>query len=286
MILITGATGRTGNEVAKKLAMQGIPVRALVRNAVKAAPLAAAGIELAIGDAADASSVLNALKGVKKIAIILPNSEQQFTMEKHLTDLSVQAGVKHILKISSIEAEPDAHAATHRTHWDSEQHIRASGLTWTMVRPSFYMQNFLSNAATIKAEGKFYYPFGATGCAVLSDSSDAGAFAAHCLSTAGHENKSYNVSSADRLSFHQAAEVLSRELGRKIEYVPQDATAYKAFLGRFLTSKWHLDAVCEIFAEIEAGYVGATTNTFREIMGREPTSLAQFIQRYAQVFQP
>ncbi len=284
MILITGATGRTGKEAATLLAAKGVKVRALVRNPDKAAGLKAAGVELAVGDASDATAVRAALQGVEKIAVILPNGEKQLAMEKHLTDLAAAAGVKHILKVSSVESVAGAPNPVHRTHWDSEQHIRASGKPWTMVRPSFYLQNFLGNAATIKAENKFYYPFGDRGGAVMTDSRDVGYFIAHVFTTPGHENKSYDITSHDRMNFHEAAAVISKELGRKIDYVPQDPAAYKAFLGRFVTSQWHLDAVCDIFAEISHGYLAQTTNTFKEVTGREPVGLAQFIREHAAVF--
>lgn len=284
MILITGATGRTGKEAAQQLVAKGVKVRALVRNPVKAAALQAAGVELAPGDAGDAAAVRRALEGVSGIAIILPNGESQLALEKQLATLAAEAGVAHIVKVSSVESVPGAPNPVHRTHWESEEHIRSLGKAWTMVRPSFYLQNFLSNAATIKAEGKFYYPFGDKGAAVLTDSRDAGFFVAHVLSTPGHANKSYDITSHELLSFHQIAAVFTQELGRRIEYVPQDPAAYKAFLGRFVTSQWHLDAVCDIFAEISHGYVSRTTNTFAEVTGREPISLAQFIREHIQVF--
>ena len=170
MILITGATGRTGSHAARELAARGLPVRALVRNPAKAATLAAAGVELVTGDAGDADSLRAAMQGVRKVAVIFPNGEQQLALEKRVVDAAVAAGVEHVLKISSMESLPTARNPTHRVHWESEEHIRASGVAWTMVRPSFYMQNFLSNAATIKAEGKFYYPFGDKGAAALTDS--------------------------------------------------------------------------------------------------------------------
>lgn len=286
MILITGATGRTGNRAATELAKRGIPVRALVRNAAKAETLAAAGVEIVVGDASDSDSVRAALAGVTKMAVILPNGEQQLALEKKLVDLGVEAGVAHIAKLSSMEALPTAHNATHKMHWASEEHIRASGKAWTMVRPSFYLQNFLSNAYTIKTEGKFYYPFGDKGAAVMTDSRDAGFFVAHCLATTGHEGKSYDITSRDRLSFHEVADVFSQVLGRKIEYVPQDPAAYKAFLGKFLSSQWHLDAVCDIFAEIAAGYVVDVTDTFEKVTGRAPTGLADFISEHRAVFTP
>ena len=72
MILITGATGRTGKEAATLLAAKGVKVRALVRNPDKAAGLKAAGVELAVGDASDATAVRAALQGVEKIAVIHP----------------------------------------------------------------------------------------------------------------------------------------------------------------------------------------------------------------------
>ena len=286
MILITGATGRTGGQTARDLAARGVPVRALVRDAAKAAPLAAAGVELAIGDAGDAASVRAALRGVRKVAVILPNGERQLEFEKQLVDLAAEARVAHIVKISSMESLPTAHNPTHRMHWESEAHIRATGIPWTMVRPSFYMQNFLANAYTIKTEGRFYYPFGDTGAATLADSRDAGAFAAHCLSTSGHEGQSYDVTGPDKLTFHEVAETFSRELGRKVEYVPQDPAAYKAHLGRFLASRWHLDAVCGIFAEIAAGYVVDPTDTFQRVLGRPATTLAQFVREHRAVFTP
>ena len=286
MILITGATGRTGSHAARELAARGLPVRALVRNPTKAATLAAAGVELVTGDAGDADSLRAAMQGVRKVAVIFPNGEQQLALEKRVVDAAITAGVEHVLKISSMESLPTARNPTHRVHWESEEYIRASGIAWTMVRPSFYMQNFLSNAATIKAEGKFYYPFGDKGAAALTDSRDAGFFAAHCLATTGHENKSYDVTSPDKLSFHDIAAVFSRELGRQIDYVPQDPAVYKAYLGKFLASRWHLDAVCDIFAEVAAGYVVEPTNVFKQITGQDPVTLAQFVRDYRAVFTP
>ncbi|NCW58191.1 MAG: NAD-dependent epimerase/dehydratase family protein [Gammaproteobacteria bacterium] len=71
MILITGATGRTGSHAARELAARGAAVRALVRNKDKAAALAALGVELALGDAGDADSLRAAMRGISKVAVIL-----------------------------------------------------------------------------------------------------------------------------------------------------------------------------------------------------------------------
>lgn len=267
-----------------RLAERGLRVRALVRNRDKAAELAAAGVELALGDIADADAVRASLKGVRKIAVILPNNEHQLTLEKQLTDLAVEAGVAQIVKMSSMESCAEAKNPVHRMHWASEEHIRSTGIAWTMVRPTFYMQNFLGCAATINAEGKFYFPFGENGASVLIDSRDVGTFLAEVLATDGHENRSYDITSGDRLSFRQAGEIFAEVLGRPVAYVPQDPAIYKAYLGQFVKSQWHNDAVCDIFAEIAAGYVAHTTDTFTRVMGREPASLRQFVSEHRALF--
>ena len=284
MILITGATGRTGFGAARQLAAKGHKVRALVRNPDKAAALKTAGVEIFQGDAGDAAAVRAACAGVDRIAIILPNGEKQLANELNLADVAAASGVRHILKVSSMEAHAHSKISVHRAHWDSEQNVRARAKAWTIVRPSFYMQNFLGNAQSIKANGTFGYPFGDKGAALMTDSRDVGAFIAHVFTTPGHDNQSYDVSSPDLLSFHQVAEIFTRELGRPVQYVPQDPVAYKAFLGKFITSQWHLDAVCDIFAEIAAGYTVQPTTTFKDVTGRDPMTLAGFIREHLALF--
>lgn len=284
MIVLTGATGRTGASAALELAARKVPVRALVRNAEKAAKLQAAGVQLAVGDIDDAAALRAAMQGVTKVLVCLPNGEPQLRREKAIVDAAVAAGARHVVKISSVEAHAHMHNPVHQTHWQSEEHIRSKGVAWTMVRPTFYMQNFLGSATSIKANGTFAFPFGEKGAAALIDSRDAGWFAGHVLATDGHANKSYDITSRDKMSFHQVAEVFSRVLGRKISYVAQDPVAYKAFLSKFVTSEWHLNAVCEIFAEIAKGYTVECTDTFQQVSGREPLSLEGFIREHIALY--
>ena len=286
MILLTGITGNIGGATARALLARGVRFRALVRDTQKAAAWAERGVELVVGNLEDAASITRALAGIDRALLVLPNGEPQEQLELAFIRTAREAGLPWLLKLSSPEAVRGTTSPIPLAHLAAEDALKASGMKWTLLRPSFYMQNFLSNAAIIKAEGKFYYPFGDKGAAALTDSRDAGFFAAHCLATTGHENKSYDVTSPDKLSFHEIAAVFSRELGRQIDYVPQDPAAYKAYLGKFLASRWHLDAVCDIFAEVAAGYVVEPTNVFKQITGRDPVTLAQFVRDYRAVFTP
>jgi len=106
---------------------------------------------MAVGDMADKAAVSDALKGVGKAVLIMSNGEDQLTTEKQFTDCAVAAGVKHLVKLSSMESNPGTTKPIPAMHVASEDHIRASRMNWTMIRPAFFTQNFLGAARTIKA---------------------------------------------------------------------------------------------------------------------------------------
>ena len=119
MILITGATGKTGYEVAKSLAELSIPFKALIRNSTKASQMTELGGQPIIGSIEDDELLNQALEGVDKTLLLLPNSEHQLSLEKQFVDAAVKAGVKHVVKMSSMEALPEATRTIPRIHDES-----------------------------------------------------------------------------------------------------------------------------------------------------------------------
>jgi len=285
MILLTGATGKTGGAVANELINKGVSLRALVRDADKAVALQEAGVELVVGDAGDRAVVAKALAGVEKATLILPNSQEQQDMEMQFVDLAVEAGIKHLVKLSSFEAVAEATSPIPALHYEVEQHIQASGLGWTMIRPNFFMQNLLPSAYTIKNEGKFFLPMG-DGVTVMMDCRDIGAAMAETLVGDGHEGRSYELSGPELVTFYDVAEQLSAVLGRKIEYVNQDPAAYRERVAPFMSSEWHTDAVMYLFSEVADGVMPPkVTDTFSKLVGREPIAFKQFVRDHIGVFQ-
>jgi uncharacterized protein YbjT (DUF2867 family) len=284
MILLTGVTGKTGGAAANALIEKGVSIRVLVRDADKAAALKEAGVELIVGDMADRDVVAGALEGVEIAALILPNSKEQRDMELQFTDLAAAAGVKHFVKLSSLEARADAKTPIPMLHWAVEEHIRASGMDWTMIRPNFFMQNLLAAGASIKNEGKFALPMG-DGIVVPMDCRDIGAVFAEVLSGGGHAGQSYEISGPEQMTFHDIAAQFSAVLGNPVEYVDADPVAYRERIGPFLSSDWHADSVMELFGEIrQNALVPTVTDTFNTLVGRDPISFRQFVQDYIAVF--
>jgi uncharacterized protein YbjT (DUF2867 family) len=283
MLLLTGVTGKTGGASAQALLKKGVPLRAIVRNAEKAAALKAAGVELVIGDVTDRAVLEKAMAGVDKALMVCPNGEKQLDIEKQFVDVAKQAGVKHIVKMSSMEATPTAKVPIAKIHYASEQYLQQSGLDWTMIKPNFFMQNFLGSAGTIKEQGKFFLPMG-QGKTVMIDTRDVGACVAAAMTGTGHAGQAYELSGPEVLSFADAAARMSTALGRTIQYVPVPMDSYRQTLARFLTSEWHLNAVCALFQEIADGQPLHLTENVKKLTGKAPTSLEQFIRDHQAVF--
>ena len=213
MILITGATGKTGSATAKSLGEKGETFRALIRNEEKKEGLESLGGEVVIGSIENTEVVNQSMQGVKTVLVLLPNSESQLALEKQLVDSAKQAGVERIVKMSSIEATPDATSPIPKLHLESEEYIKQSGLAWTMIKPNFYMQNLLASAGTIKEQGKIFLPMG-DGKTGMIDTTDDGKVLAKVLSEDGHESMNHEITGPEKLSFYEVAEIFSQEVSR------------------------------------------------------------------------
>lgn len=283
MILLTGVTGKTGGATLKALLGKGVPLRAIVRNPDKAAGMKDAGVDLVVGDVTDKAVIDKALRGIERALMVMPNGETQLDSEKPFIDAAKAAGVKQLVKMSSMEAVADAKAPIPKVHYQAEQYLRASGLDWTLLKPNFFMQNLLGSAGTIKEQGKFFLPM-ADGKTVMADVRDIGAVAAVTLTGAGHGGQTYEITGPEILSFHDVAARFTKVLGRKIEYVHVPMPAYRQTLSKFLTNEWHLNAVCELFQEIADGHDLRTSDSVQKLTGKPPTSLEQFIRDHQAVF--
>jgi len=284
MILITGATGKTGGEVARQLAAAGVPFRALVRSPDKAAEIPQLGATIVVGDLADKESLKLALDGVEKAFLVLSNDEQQLVLEKQFTDAAVAGGVKHLVYLSSLESVPESKNPITQNHVAAENYIRKSGLIWTIIRPTFFMQNLASSATRIKDAGQIVMPAG-NGTVSATDLRDVGEVIRIVLTEPGHENKSYDLTGPELLTFAEIAARFSKVLGTDVQYVDQPMDEFRQILRSINLSEWRVEAVCKELEAIAAGVVDHTTETISELLGRAPTSLDEYIKDHAELYQ-
>jgi len=284
MILLTGATGRVGSAAAKALARASIPFRALVRDPEKVT-FDPGTAEIVQGDLNDPAIVEQALQGVSRALIVMGNHPEQSKLERQFASLAAAAGVSHLVKVSSMEAAPDATATLPKNHYDTEQHIAALGMNWTFLRPNYYMQNMLMYAGAIARTNSFALPLGTSKTAMI-DARDVGEVAAVVLTGEGHVGQAYRLTGPAMMDFHEVAAHMGAVLARPVSYVPQSPEAFRDVLGQFIQSAWQLDAVCELFAEIAAGSLEEQTSTTADLLGRPAMDLETFTQQFASAFAP
>ncbi len=285
MILLLGATGRIGGAASARLAKDNIAHRVLVRDPAKFSPPAGAPIEVLEGDLNNSADLKLALKDVSSALLVVSNNSQQPTIERQFASAAADAGVEHLVKVSSIEAGPEATAAFPRNHYQTEQHIESLGIPWTFLRPNFFMQNMLMYAGAVANAGLFALPLGDARTAMV-DTRDVGEAAAIALTHPEHRNQTYALTGPQLITFEQAASIMSEVLGKPVRYVKQSPEEFRDGLSKFVKDTWQLDGVCELFQEIAGGSLDEKTNLVEQLLGRPAISLSQFVSDYARAFGP
>ncbi len=285
MILLTGVTGRIGRAAAEHLLSKGTRFRGLARSPEKAADLQERGMELVTADLNNAEQVEAALEGITTALLVIANNEAQYEQESSFAAAAERAGVDHLVKISSIEAGPEAEGSVPRLHYQSEQYIQSLDMHSTMLRPSMFCQNLLMSAQAIANTDSFTLPL-AKAKAALIDARDVGEIAGRILLEPATESKIHALTGPELMDFHEVAARMSDVLDRDIRYIEQSLDDFHAYLGNIIPNAWHVDAVTEIFRQISSGAIEIMTHEAEALLGREPTRIDQFIVDHARAFSP
>jgi uncharacterized protein YbjT (DUF2867 family) len=283
MILITGATGTVGSEVVKRLSAEGVQVRAVTRNPGKADIIRLPQVEVVKGDFEDADSIHRACAGMDRAFLVTNSTERTEHQQIAFTRLAHQSGVRHIVKLSQLHADASAPGRFLRYHAAVEAAIRASGLTFTFLRPNLYMQGLLNFRQSIQEKSAF---FAAAGNARISavDVRDLADVAVAALTGSQHDNKSYALTGPDALTFTEMAHQVSRAVGRTITFVDVPPESMRAALADLGFPAWQADGLLEEFAMYRRGEAAGVEPGVREALGRPPRSFGEFARDYAPLF--
>jgi uncharacterized protein YbjT (DUF2867 family) len=283
MILITGATGRVGGATLKQLCSRGVPVRALVRNAEKAALVAGPLVETVIGDLAQPRSLEAALEGVMSALLVSPLDPHQVELQGNFIDAAKRAGRVHVVKISGLGTGLDSPVRSGRWHAQTEKYLEDSGLPFTHLRPPFFMQNILRFAPTIRASGEFAGSLN-QGKVAMIDVEDIAAVAATVLTTSAHAGKAYILTGPEALSYPDVAERLSRCLGRAVTYNDAPLEVMRERLLASGMPTWHVDVQVDFSTALSAGQASTITDMVEAVTGNPPRTFDQFIREHLALF--
>src|ERR687887_176533 len=283
MILITGATGRAGGATLTHLCSKGVPVRALVRNAAKAALVAGPQVETVIGDLAQPRSLESALDGVTSALLVSPLDPRQVELQGNFIDATKRAGRVHVVKISGLGTALDSPVRSGRWHAQTEAHLEASGLPFTHLRPLFFMENLLRFAQAMAQTGEFAAALG-EGKVAMIDVRDIAAVAVAALTMDGHTGKAYTITGPEALSYDDVAKKLSLLTGKPVSYRDVPSAVVRQRLLETGMPEWYVEVQMDFHAALREGGASIVTDTVESVTGKPPRSFEQFAHEHAALF--
>jgi uncharacterized protein YbjT (DUF2867 family) len=232
MILVVGASGRLGSVVVRHEFAQGKSLRVMTRNPLGLAHLKQQEVEIVSGDLRDRASLAGACQGVEQVLAVAhaldgkgDNNPQTVDDmgNRHLIDAAKAAGVKHFIFVSVQGASPDSPLEFFRIKYRTEEYLRASGLTFTILRPGAYMELWAQLIGQpIREQGKTTI-FGRGNNAINFVSvQDVARFVSIALDDPRARNAVIEVGGPENLTMNQVAEIFERASGRqaKKRYIP------------------------------------------------------------------
>eukprot|EP01136_Pigoraptor_vietnamica_P005376 Opistho-1_new@36899 len=281
MILVTGATGQLGGIVVENL-LKNTPaneIAVLVRDENKAADLKAKGVEIRVGSYFDEASLKTALQGIDKLLLISSNDfNDRIGQHKNVVDAAKNAGVKHIfytgVTMKDIETSPLKPLLA--DHYQTEDYIKASGLTYTFLQNSLYFEVVPMFVGAGVLETGIFFPAG-EGKVAFAARQDLGEATATILSTEGHENKTYNLTGSEAYSFADIAAELSALTGKTVAYTSPEPAAFEGMLKQFGLPEGIVVMSVLFAAGMKNNDFNSTSDTLEQFLGRKTTDLKTFL---------
>lgn len=281
MIAVTGATGALGGRVATLLATRDLPMRLIVRDPERALAIRRADLAIAPGYH-DGDAMVAAFRGCDTVFLV-SGRESATRVEEHgsAIDAAVAAGVERIVYTSFLSAAPDAVFTLARQHHATEQHIRASGLAWTFLRDSLYLDVVPLMAS---AEAVIAGPAGDGRCSFVARDDVAEVATAVLVDPAAHAGQAYGVTGGEALSFAECAAVLSAVTGRDVRF--HDETETEAYSSRasYGAPDFEVEGWVTSYQAVGAGELATVTDVVPRLTGHPATDLETMLRAHPETW--
>lgn len=282
--LVSGATGNTGSGVAGSLLAKGRRVRALVRDEGKAAGLREAGAEVVVVDLDRPETLTTALfEDVTKLYLVVWNGPTALQQSRNLLAALERSGTSpHVVRLSAF-GTPECRIISELQK--AEDDLTSSGLPWTILAPTFFMQNVLMAVPTVKEQGALYWDW-SDGKAGMIDARDIVDSAVAVLTSEGGRfvGERIVLTGPASIGFADVAETLSGVLGKAVSYVPVPHEAALEGMMSMGVPEWIAEGYVELSRGFEDGFADTTTDGVARLTGGTPRDFERFARDFAEVF--
>jgi NAD(P)H dehydrogenase (quinone) len=280
-IVVTGASGKLGRLTAEALLGQVAPTEIVLvtRTPEALADFAARGVDVRHGDFTDPPSLATAFAGGERLLLISTDViGTRLPLHFAAIDAAVGAGMRSVAYTSIVnpsDSNPGAAATDHRA---TEEHARASGLSWTFLRNSIYAEMQAGPGAAALASGTLLTNAGDGGTAYVSRA-DCAAVAATVLATDGHDGKAYDVTGPEALDAHDLAALYADLGGKPVEAVLVDDAAWVAAMVEHAGLPEPLAHTLSTFGiAARRGYAEPVSTVVADLTGRAPRTLREVLE--------
>jgi len=278
--LITGATGEIGSRVTVRLLRRGERPRVFARNVEKAKTRFGDRVEIAAGDLADAKSLRAALEGMDELFLV--NSGPQIAhLDEIAAQAAVSAGVRHIVKLSSLDAAQGV--GTGIWHARGEAAIRACSIAFTFLRPTGFMANAQWWAQPVKAGHPVRSATG-DGRIPFIHSGDIAAVAIEALTTRAWDGETLPLTGPEALSYAEMVEKLSAAIGRRIEFEGISEEEERRLMLAHGETEEMVAAHLSIYRAIREGKMADLADGVDRVLGRKPIGFDEWLRENAEIF--
>jgi uncharacterized protein YbjT (DUF2867 family) len=217
------------------------------------------------------------MQGIATVAFVIPDVIDMEALGLNVVAAAQTAGVRRLLWFSSFGASPKNEARFSRRHPVIDEAVRSSGIPYTILRPSFFMQDFTAfYGETIRTAGAIFLPLGDARISHL-DLRDLGEAAVAVLGNDRHLGSSYDLSGPEALHTSEVAEQIGSAIGRTIRYQSIPAAVLEAELRGAGADPYFAEGLAELYAWIrDSGLGSEVTPAVEQLLDREPTPFRKF----------
>ena len=282
-ILVTGATGGLGKAVVENLlkTVGADQLSVLVRDPAKAADLQAQGVTVRQGDYTDYDSLTAAFAGIDKLLLVSGNDiTQRVPQHTNVLKAATAADVQHLVYTSAQRKTDDGSSAVTfvtEAHLATEKLLKASGLTYTILKNTLYLDVLPQFMGPVLETGTIYLPAG-EGRGSFASRADMGAAGAAVLTGTGHENQTYEIASNESVSFTDIAKILTNLAGKPIHYVSPTAEEFGTQLAQAGVPAMGIQMAASFSVAIAQGEFDLPGSALEKLLGRKPESAADFLK--------
>ena len=288
MILITGASGKTGRTLIKALSKVE-SVCAFVHHEEHVSVVKSLGADkVIVGDMRDESAIRSAMQGARAVYHICPNmNPDEAGIGKLVIDAARESEVEHLVYHSVLH--PQTEKMNH--HWQKmrvEEMLFESGLPFTILQPALYMQNLLAGWKSIVEESVVRVPYSVNSKFSFIDLEDVAEAAKIVLTGPTHKNAVYELAGTLPMSHVEVAEILGRVLNRDVRAEREEISDWRLHVERSSEgaqskragmSEYVIEDLVKMFEYYDQWGLAGNPNVLRWLLRREPTSLESFIER-------